>query len=221
MIRWVVADARARLEDTTRPRVIRTSVEEHRADLRADYQAAGFTVGRSFAEMARPLVDLPEPRALPDGIHVLAWSDRFTESARAASNEAFADHWGSLPMNSEEWRGFTVDSPTFRSDLSFVALSGEQVVSFCIAEVDDEDNAERDADDVYINRVGTVTSHRGHGIASHLIVRTLQAAAVSGELDRAALDVDEASHTNATLVYERLGFTTEARSLSYLIELDA
>ncbi len=42
------------------------------------------------------------------------------------------------------------------------------------------------------------------------------AAVLAGGLDRVALWVDEMSHTNATLVYERLGFKTYGRSLTYV-----
>ena len=68
---------------------------------------------------------------------------------------------------------------------------------------------------MYIERVGTIRAHRGRGLASHLLVRSLEAGRDHGDLDRAALEVDEMSHTSATLVYERLGFTTTARSMHY------
>lgn len=220
MFAWAKTRARERLDecDTTLPRVIRTSVEEHRADHIAVVEATGFPMRRSFAEMARPLIDLPPLPALPEGVEVIGWHDDLSESARAASNESFADHWGTLPMTPEEFRGFNQESPTFRRDLSFVAVTDGRVVSFCFAEVDDEDNAQRDTDDLYIHRVGTVRSHRGLSLASHLIVRSMQAGADAG-LDRAALEVDEVSHTNATRVYERLGFRTYARSINFVDEV--
>jgi len=219
MVEWATARARQRLQDRPGPRVIRASVEEHRTDLRQTYSDAGFDAARSFVDMARPLTDLPDPPPLPHGIEVVGWSTEYAESARLTSNAAFADHWGSLPMSREEWRGFTDESPTFRSDLSFVAVDGEQVISFSLAEVDEDDNAERDTNDLYIHRVGTLPEFRGRGIASHLMVRSMQAAAAPGTLDRAALDVDESSHTNATRVYERLGFEVYDRSITYVVEL--
>ena len=122
-------------------------------------------------------------------------------------------------MAPEEFAGFVVESPSFRPDLSFLAVADGRVVSFCISEVDDEDNADRDTDDVYIHRVGTVESHRGMRLASHLIARTMEQAVAAG-LDRAVLEVDEMSHTGATRVYERLGFETYARSINFVEELE-
>lgn len=221
MFAWVKSRARQRLEecDASLPRVIRTSVEEHRADHVAVVEATGFPMRRSFAEMARPLTDLPPLPALPAGVEVIGWQDELTDLAREASNDSFADHWGSLPMTPEEFSGFVKDNPTFRPDLSFLATEGGRVVSFCFVEVDDEDNADRDTDDLYIHRVGTLQSHRGRSLATHLMIRSMQAGAAAG-LDRAALEVDEMSHTHATRVYERLGFRTYARSINFVDEVE-
>lgn len=108
-------------------------------------------------------------------------------------------------MTPEEFSGFYRQSPTFRPDLSFLALDRGTVVSFCLCEVDDEDNQEPQTNDAYIQRVGTIRSHRGQRLATHLIVRAMEAASAGG-FGRSALQVDEMSHTNATLVYVGLGF---------------
>lgn len=221
LFEWAESRARQRLAtaDPTLPRVVRVAVEEHRRAHRRVIEAAGFRDPRAFAEMARPLADLPDPPALPPGVAVAPWSDDLEESVRLASNEAFSDHWGSLPMTPAEFRGFFRDNPMFRPDLSFLALADGEVVSFCLCEVDDSDNEDRDSNDVYLERIGTRRAHRGRRLASHLAVRSMEAAAATGRLDRAALQVDEMSHTNATAVYERLGFVTYARSLTFVKSL--
>jgi len=219
LLDWAEARGRQRLgaEADDRPRVLRIGVEEHRHSHRRAIEEAGFGSPRSFADMARPLSGLPSAPALPPDIEVAPWNDDLEEAARLASNESFADHWGSLPMTGEEFNGLYGASPTFRPDLSFLAVADGEVVSFCLCEVDEGDNDDRDTNDVYIQRVGTIRSHRGSGIASHLMIRSMEAAASdTAGLDRAALQVDEMSHTNATVVYERLGFATYARSLTYV-----
>lgn len=218
LLEWSEVRARQRLSGMPDdlPRVLRISVEEHRTAQRQAIEAAGFDSPRSFADMARPLTDLPPAPGTPNGIEVVGWSADLEEMTRVASNESFADHWGSVPMNAEEFTGLYAASPGFRGDLSFLALDEGKVVSFCLCEVDEEDNADRDTNDLYIGRVGTIPSHRGQHLAGHLIVRAMEAATQAGGLDRAALDVDEMSHTNATAIYERLGFKTYARSLNYV-----
>lgn len=204
--------------DPELPRVIRTSAEMHRTEHIAVVEAAGLATRRTFAEMARPLIDLPLAPELPEGITVTAWSTEWEESARLASNEAFADHWGSLPQTPAEFAGLVREAPSFRPDLSFLAIEDGRVVAFCLCEVDEEDNAERDTDDLYLLRVGTLRSHRGRRLATHLMLRAMEAGRNVG-LDRAALEVDEMSHTNATVVYERLGFEIYDRSLNLVEEL--
>lgn len=217
LLAWAEARSRQILEaiDPALERVIRVGAEEHRIELRAQIEAAGFPPARSWVVMRRELTALPEAPSLPANIRVEPWSAAFEEEARLASNEAFADHWGSQPMTREMWQGIYRSSEVFRPDLSFLAVAGDEVVSLCLTEVSEESNAHRGTAEVYIDRVGTRRAHRRSGIASHLVVRTLQAAASAG-LHAAALDVDETSHTQATTVYRRLGFEVAERSITYV-----
>jgi ribosomal protein S18 acetylase RimI-like enzyme len=200
------------------PRTIRLPSEEHRVRHRAVFEAAGFEVGRSFVTMSRSLENLSEARPLPEEIRAVPWEPGLSEGARLANNASFADHWGSLPVGPEQWRTHYVESEAFRPDLSFLALSKGEVIAICLCEVDQESNADKGVAEIYIERVGTIREHRGVGIASHLVVRSMEAAAAAG-LKRAALEVDEISHTGATEVYRRLGFEVESRTVHYLREL--
>lgn len=217
LLAWGEARSRQILEtiDPSLERVIRVGAEEHRTELRAQIEAAGFPPARSWVVMRRSLSGLPEVRPLPEGIRVEPWSVALEEAARLASNEAFADHWGSQPMTAEMWRGIYRESESFRPDLSFLACMGDKVVALSFAEVSEENDAHRGFAEVYIDRVGTRRTHRRRGIASHLVIRTMAAAAEAG-LEVAALDVDETSHTEATTVYRRLGFEVVERSITYL-----
>ena len=220
LLTWVEARARQRLAaaDPTKDRVIRVGVEEHRQQLRAELLEAGFELRRSFATMRRTLQGLPAAPALPADVSVVAWSLDLDEAIRVANNESFADHWGTFPMSPNGWASSYRNSEVFRGDLSFAAISGGTVVSFCMAEVEEEENARTGHPDVYIHRVGTLRSHRRQRLASHLMVRSMEAALAAG-LEGAALDVDESSHTNAGEVYLRLGFEVTERSMHYLKSL--
>ena len=217
LISWGEARARQKLvtANPDRDRIIRMGVEEHRTSLRREIEDAGFFEARSFAVMRRPLAGLPAAPTLPDGIRVQNWSADVDSLVRSVNNESFADHWGSMPINQEAWTAAYRDSENFRPSLSFVAMSGDDVVSFCLAEVSNDDTTRKGRAEVYIARVGTRRAHRRGGLASHLVVRTMEAAADTG-MDVAALDVDESSHTNATAVYARLGFEVVERSIHYI-----
>ncbi|MEX0825920.1 MAG: GNAT family N-acetyltransferase [Acidimicrobiia bacterium] len=220
LLQWATARAIEGLGATAAglPRSIRVPTEEHRARHRAVIEASGLEVGRSFVTMTRPLEDLPESPPLPTGVSVVPWAAEWAEGARVANNNSFADHWGSLPVSAEQWRTAYAESEQFRPDLSFLALADGEVVAICLCEVDPESNAEKGVEEVYVERVGTVRTHRRQRIASHLLTRSMAGARESG-LSAAALEVDETSHTSATEVYRRLGFEVASRNVHYLREI--
>ena len=119
-------------------------------------------------------------------------------------------------MTSEEWVSlYGGPDSEVRQDLSFVAVDDAgEIVAFCMTEVDEEHNTETGVKEVWLNRIGTVPAWQRKRIASALIVAALQASKAAG-FERAGLDVDESSSTNATLVYERLGFQVKSRGFQY------
>jgi mycothiol synthase len=193
-------------------------MEADRSRAREAIEAAGFSDFRSFATMERSLADPPPAPPLLEGIRVTPWRAELDASTCEAYNDAFADHWGSLPRTQEMWRDIVTDSRQFRPDLSYLAVADDRVVAFCICEVDQDHNESFGVAEVYIELVGTVREFRGHGLASHLIVRSLEQAALAG-LDVATLTVDEMSHTRATEVYKRLGFAVRNRTADYYLEV--
>ena len=217
LLSWGEAVSRRRLEATPKgaSRTLRCPVEEHRNAHRAVVEEAGWTAERSFVLMTRLLESPFTPTPAPAGVEVVGWSADLDNSVRLANNAAFADHWGSLPMESEAWQDMYSRSDQFRPDLSYLAVDDGRVVSFCLIEIDEENNHLRGVREAYVNHVGTLREYRGRGVATHLIERSLQASAAVG-MDRAALDVDETSHTNATEVYRRLGFSVSLRSIHYV-----
>ena len=63
------------------------------------YADRGFEAVRHWWEMERYLAD--EIASVPeDGFAVVPWEADHSEPARLVYNEAFADHWGSAPMDS-------------------------------------------------------------------------------------------------------------------------
>jgi ribosomal protein S18 acetylase RimI-like enzyme len=220
LIAWVVARGKEQLAGRAggSTGMLRFAMETDRRRAREAIEAAGFFDFRSFATMERPLVDPPMAPPVPEGVRVTRWSPEYDASTCDAYNQAFADHWGSLPRTQEMWRDIVTGSRQFRPDLSYLAVADDRVVAFCICEVDEDHNESSGESEVYIELVGTAREHRGHGLASHLIVRTLEDAATAG-LDVATLTVDEMSHTNATEVYRRLGFTVRSRTADYYLEV--
>lgn len=199
---------------------LRVGSEEHRHRRRRVLAAAGFRHVRTFIEMRRPLggpMAVPPPP--PDGVKIVDWSDDLDEAARLASNAAFADHWGSVMLNSATWRASYAESDSFRPRFSFLALAGDHVVSICYCSVEEEYNEQQGVKEMWIERVATRPEWRRRGLATALISRSLVAGAAAG-MERAGLDVDEDSGTYAPSVYQSLGFKEDRRSVQFEMPID-
>ena len=133
---------------------------------------------------------------------------------RLVSNESFADHWGSTPMDAARWRAEFADSTSFQPDQSFRCAAPTRtgadpgaVAGFVLTSEFHGDTEHRGYRTGYIARVGTSRSARGRGVASALLARTLTSLAESG-YRFAELGVDADSPTGAGRLYERAGFRT-------------
>ncbi|GAA2176702.1 GNAT family N-acetyltransferase [Agrococcus versicolor] len=171
---------------------------------------AGYAIARYFTDLHRDLSQPIEP--LDDGdLTIVPFTPDLVEAGRIARNDAFRDHWGSQPTTPERWQRFAA-RPVVRADLSAVAVDGDRIVGFSLAEHDPDDAEVAGYTSVYVALVGVVRDHRGLGIAPRVLTRTLEAARDAG-LERAVLDVDSESPTGAVGLYERLGFTTAKQSV--------
>lgn len=192
---------------------LKVYAEDGNADHRAIAERLGFAPERWFTTMERDMsVAVPTLEA-PDGIHLATYGHDRDDDARLARNDAFRDHWGSLPSQPESWQKF-VGGPFFRADLSRLALDESgRIAGFCLASVNEDDWESLGASNAYIDLIGVVRDHRGRRVAPFTVAATLAAIAEAG-LERAVLDVDTESPTGANALYEGLGFTATERSVA-------
>ena len=186
---------------------------EHGALLRR----SGFDAARWFTTLECDLAAPAVPSAVPEGVVVEPFTTARSEAARIAKNAAFADHWGSQPATREQWESMQ-KLPTFRPELSRLAIDDGEVVGFVTTEVNEDDWPRLGASSGYIGLVGTVRRWRGRGLAAALLSDVLEAYRAIG-LERAVLDVDTDNPTGALGVYTRLGFAATARDVAYRIEV--
>jgi len=171
----------------------------------------GMTVGRWFVVMER---DLTEPvfdveGDVEPGVDLVPLAADRVDDVRLARNDAFRDHWGSVPYSEEYWNAFT-GSEHFSLDLSTVALIDGEVAAFCLVTVNEDNWERRGLPYAYIEYIGVVRAHRGKGLAPRVIRRSLRAMAAA-ELKATQLDVDTDSPTGANTLYESLGFVERDR----------
>ena len=212
LIGWLYERAVELLAETgsSAPAAIFQYVDEPNPDAVTLGERLGLQTERWFTSMQRDLsdpIDAPQP---PEGVELVPFTADRAADALEARNDAFRDHWGSLPSTPERWGQF-VGGPFLRPDLSTLALIDGRIVAFCLASVNEEDWEALGAPNTYIDLIGVVRDQRGRRLAPAVISRTLEAARSAG-LEQAVLDVDTASKTGANTLYERLGFRATQRS---------
>jgi len=181
-------------------------------------EGRGFTPQRWFATMLRDMGDAvpdvaPSESVRAAGIAVVPFTHDRDDDMRLARNDAFRDHWGSLPSQPASWAKF-IGGEFFRPDLSRLAVDADgAIVAFCLASVNEDDWETLGATNSYIDLIGVVRSHRRQGLAPLVVSQSLRAIAEAG-LEKAVLDVDTASPTGADALYVGLGFTATERSVA-------
>lgn len=220
LLRWGIDRSTEQLRSSTNdlPKYIRVNAYDHQQPAHLLFGQLGFTEARWFEDLLRPLTDVPPPVQV-DGIEIVPWPEDRDEECRVTKNESFLDHWGSTPTSPENWdqmvRGFGS-----RADLSFVALerATDRVVAVCVNhryEADDELLGRRDG---WIDTLGTLAEWRGKGLASALIIQSLNAFVAAG-LTHASIGVDGASLTGAARLYRSLGFELSQRTIMHEIQV--
>jgi ribosomal protein S18 acetylase RimI-like enzyme len=154
------------------------------------------------------------------GFTVAAWAGEHDEPARLVYNEAFADHWGSVPMDAETWRKQIVDNPGFRRGYSFVAIADGEVVGYASCEEYPEDWEAAGRSEAWIGGLGVLRPWRKRGIATALLARAMIAMSESGT-DYAMIGVDSDSPSGAQHLYKSLGFTTKTTGVTWQLAVDA
>jgi mycothiol synthase len=214
LVRWGIARAEEILaaQPDDLPGFVETFKDVRLADAVALHEAHGFRPVRWYVDMRR---DLREPLPpMPDlgGLAMRPYEPAWAERVRLAHNEAFADHWGSEPQTWEVWNRDFIGDPYFRGDLSFVVLDGGEIAGYTVNYVAEADWAATGVREGYVGQLGVRRPWRKRGLATALLVRSMEAFAAAG-LEAATLGVDAENPTGALGVYERVGFHPIRRSV--------
>ncbi|MGH8928439.1 MAG: GNAT family N-acetyltransferase, partial [Acidimicrobiia bacterium] len=198
------------------PSYLRTTAFDFETDAIALYERHGLDPVRYFYDLIRPLDEL-DPIAGVGGIDIVAWDPERNEELRQVSNAAFADHWGSTPLDPEAWM-HRLSTYGTRLDLSFMALDDDVIVGLLLASHYPDDMNVTGRLDGWIFQLGTLRSRRRLGIASALVMTACHAFRDHG-FSHAALGVDSENPTGANRLYERLGFAELHRSVQHQMEV--
>ncbi|MFC4555888.1 GNAT family N-acetyltransferase [Georgenia faecalis] len=217
LLAWQDGRARQMLAqmDPELPGRIAAYVDEHHADRRRLYAAAGFSPKRVYRDMRRNLRDPIPPVEVPEGMQIVSWTPDLDERVRLTHNEAFADHWGSQPVAAESWTRIHRD---LVPEWSMVALAGDDIAGYALTSRHEHQWEALGHTEGFTELLGVRRPYRGTGVARALLTAVLEALHRDG-LDMAALDVDTENPSGAHHFYERMGYEPQASRILYTIEL--
>lgn len=218
---WAVQQAKTRLASLSDDQMqkVQVSTDAKLADRKAVYEALGFAPVRYFYHMRR---DLNQPIADPQlshGLQLVTYQAQDSARLHAAFNESFADHWNFHQVNEADWEMWFVGGEDFRPDLTQLVKDGHEIAAYSINGVNLERNAQRGVQEGWIHQLGTRRPWRKRGLATQLLLASMQAFKAAG-LEYATLGVDTENATGALRIYERVGFEPFRSFVVYEIELD-
>lgn len=193
--------------DDPRPKLFRAMVgatDHHGARRARDF---GMEHVRTFYRMEYAPLNgrLPAPE-VPEGLSIVPWSPAYDQATLDAFNESFRDHWGWREVSDEVWQHH-FHGPGSRPDLWRIALDGVtgEIAGLCIVTIDAEVNAQLGRQEGWIRDLGVRRPWRKRGLGTALLLSGMVALREAG-MTSVRLGVDSDSLTNATRLYERVGY---------------
>ncbi len=184
----------------------------------ARFAARGFTPIRHWWEM-ECLLNRPMRPPRTKGFEIVPWAAEYDEPARLVYNAAFADHWGSTPMDEHQWQKQVIASPGFRRGYSFVAFGAGELVGYSACEEYPEDWDAAGRSEAWVGGLGVLREWRKRGIATALLTRSMEAMQTA-EIEAAMIGVDSDSPSGAQHLYSDVGFITKITGTTWQLEVD-
>jgi mycothiol synthase len=210
---------RLRLASGETTRVLRSGGFDTQIKWRTQLEQRSFGIVRYYYRMQRELSEPIAPVQLPGDLALRVYAPQaggpeLNEAVHAAFNEAFRDHWSFDPITAEEWQQFVVGRTSFRSDLSYVVMDGDDVVGFSLNGISPEENARHGRSDGWVEELAVRRPWRKRGVATALLCASMHAFKAEG-LRHAMLGVDTQNLSGALRVYESVGFKPIKRYLQF------
>ena len=220
LLDWLEARASERLRAMAaanpdhRPLVMRLGCWDTEHDRIARYERRGFQPVRYFYRMRRDLRQPIPDRPLLAGLMLRTYHPELDERMRRTFNESFSDGWSFEPVPPSDWQQFFVQCSSFRPDLSFAVLDGDEVAAISMNRFDPAQAQRTGFRAGWIGSLGTRRAWRKRGLASALLVASMRAFQAAG-LEYAGLGVDSENPSGAVGLYEHLGFVPYSRSVTF------
>jgi len=167
----------------------------------ASYAAKGFTLFFAEKVMHYDLSVVLPHLTSPPLVSYLTWDSQSIHAFFTVYQAAFQERPGFPGWSEEEWVRWISSDPTFRPDLSFLAIAQGQPVGF-VTNAEDEAVPEQNG---YLIQMGVHPQWRGQKLATALVVRSLHAWQQEGK--KSVILHVNVNNPAAIQLYQQLGFT--------------
>jgi mycothiol synthase len=203
--------------DDPRPGLLRiVGVHARDGDARRRLERFGAELVRTFYRMEYAPLDgnLPTPD-VPPGLSIVPWTPAHDQATLETFNDSFKDHWGFPGISHAMWQQWFHD-PKSQPELWRIALDDEtgEVAGICIVKIDSERNATLGRREGWIRELGVRRPWRKRGLGTALLLAGMAVLREAG-MTSVRLGVDSDSLTNATRLYERVGYRVISEWLTY------
>ncbi len=200
-------------------RVLRFGILDSQTKQQAQLEQRGFSVVRYFYRMQRDLSEPIPAVQLPADLALRVYAPQaggpeLSDAVHAAFNEAFRDHWSFDPVTAEDWQIFFIGRSSFRPDLTYVVMDGDEVAGLSINGISPEENARHGRSEGWVEELAVRRPWRKRGVATALLCASMHAFKAEG-LQHAMLGVDTQNLSGALRVYEGVGFKPIKRYIQF------
>jgi mycothiol synthase len=195
------------------PGVVCVDVQDTNAGKQALVEAAGYEATRWWFRMAHDLDDpVPDIQPIPPGLTLARYTAGRDEAVRMAHREAFAGQWGATPPDAQQWSQRYTRPQTFRPEVSWLVLDGDEVVAYLLTSFWEADAAASGVREAFVGLLGVRPAWRRHGLGLLLLATAVESYRAAG-YDRSVLTVDTGNPTGALRLYERAGYAVQDGSV--------
>jgi mycothiol synthase len=181
-------------------------------------ESIGFQVVRVFSTMRRdlsPVVDVELNREVT--FRSMNETPEDLQLMRELNNEAFKEHFNFRPSTIEEWRHWS-QHPDFDREGWFFTYLGTKPVGFVGTWIDRKYVTYRKEKLGWIDSIGVLKPHRNKDIGSSLMLKGMEHLR-KRRMTYVELGVDDSNPTSAIKLYEKVGFNTKRKELTYSMPL--
>jgi mycothiol synthase len=189
------------------PKYYQAGCFEFQTDRIAMLEEAGYQPIRYLVQMVRSNLDNIPDFKLPDGISIRPALPEHYRAIWDVMVETFRDAWGAKSLTEESYQAWLANKTYFQPHLWQIAWDDCQdtIVGHVLTFIHDAENKQNQRQRGYTEAIGVIRAWRKRGVASALIVSSLEAQKAVG-MTESALGVDTANPSGANRLYEQFGF---------------